>query len=554
MEFIQKKTADKAVAHFLPKAADKEISLAWDRFEGQLPECGFCESGLSCRDCLQGPCISHPFRDANKIGVCGKNKDILAVQSLLRLVLKGTMACLDQVNEFAKGVEPGKADAVVSELQALMLEGGTYCLKGFPEDTINTWKEKGVCPEGIARDLFKASQKLEGGISGTEDMLLWTVKASLLGCLAKRLQGYLKRAVFGDTKPVDVALNMGTLNADSPNILMYGYFSPVLKQKIVAAAAAKNINVGGVCSDPILTPHVVSPVSTYGSQEIPLMTGAVDLIVAGDQFVNPSLTEIAKNWRVNIVSTETLNPEKDLDAFALKIVEQAQKAYDTRGDVPRDIPGEKETAKMGYTSGDIDVGKIVDAITDDKIKGIVIFSGSNNVKFTQDGEFVKMAELFLENNILCISEGEASVVLGKHGFLNAGKEDITCGDGLSELLSALGTPPVIDCDAVEFLLAVAGAGGKALKDYPVFACFAEANRSEEVVRAISLVAMGVSTYFWPYLPVTGSENAVNALTDFCDDTFGARLNIITKKLSATEKAKLLIAEVIPPAQMSGKAW
>ena len=63
MEFIQKKTADHAVEHFLPKAADKGTKLAWDRFEGQLPECGFCESGLSCRDCLQGPCISHPFRD-----------------------------------------------------------------------------------------------------------------------------------------------------------------------------------------------------------------------------------------------------------------------------------------------------------------------------------------------------------------------------------------------------------------------------------------------------------------------------------------------------------
>ena len=75
MEFIQKKTADRAVEHFLAKAAEEEISLVWDRFEGQLPECGFCEAGLSCRDCLQGPCISHPFRDSSKAGVCGKDKD-----------------------------------------------------------------------------------------------------------------------------------------------------------------------------------------------------------------------------------------------------------------------------------------------------------------------------------------------------------------------------------------------------------------------------------------------------------------------------------------------
>jgi carbon-monoxide dehydrogenase catalytic subunit len=106
MEFIQKKTNDRAAEPFLLKAAEKGISLVWDRYEGQLPECGFCESGLSCRDCLQGPCISHPFRDAqSKGGVCGKNKDILGVHSLLRLVVKGTMAYLDQVIDFAKDIE-----------------------------------------------------------------------------------------------------------------------------------------------------------------------------------------------------------------------------------------------------------------------------------------------------------------------------------------------------------------------------------------------------------------------------------------------------------------
>ena len=108
MEFIQRKTADRAVSHFLLKAADQEITLTWDRFESQLPECGFCESGLSCRDCLQGPCISHPFRGQSKLGVCGKDKDTLAVQTLMRLVLKGTMSCLDQLNDFVDSVKAGE--------------------------------------------------------------------------------------------------------------------------------------------------------------------------------------------------------------------------------------------------------------------------------------------------------------------------------------------------------------------------------------------------------------------------------------------------------------
>ena len=554
MEFIQKKTADSTVEYFIPKATDKEIPLAWDRFEGQLPECGFCESGLSCRDCLQGPCISHPFRNSSKKGVCGKDKDILAIQSLLRLVIKGTMACLDQVSEFAAGVEPGKADRVLSEIQALMLNGGMTVLEAFPNDMVAGWKESGICPEGLARDLFKASQKLEGGISETTDILLWTVKAALLGCMAQRLKAQLKEAVFGKIEPTFVELNIGVLKEGMPNILLYGRFSPLLKQKIAAVAEKENINIGGVCSDPLLPPYVIPPVTNYGSQDIPLMTGAVDLIVAGDQFVNPSIREIAKDWRVVIVPTQTLNPETDLDALAREIVDKARKAYDTRSDIPRDIPDGKASATLGYSAANIDVKKIAEALNDKKINGVVVFSGSNNVKFTQDGEFAKMAELFLKNDMLCISEGEASIALAKYGFLNADSTGIACGEKLSAITSVLGVPPVIDCDASDFLLALAASGDKALKDYPVFACFAEANRTEEVVKAVSLVAMGVSTYFWPYLPVTGSKIALAALTEFCAETFGAKLNVVTQKLSATEKAKLLLGEVLPPARMSGKDW
>ena len=53
-------------------------------------------------------------------------------------------------------------------------------------------------PQGIAGDLFKASQNLEGGISDMEETLLWSFKTALLGCMADRLQRKLKAAVFGE--------------------------------------------------------------------------------------------------------------------------------------------------------------------------------------------------------------------------------------------------------------------------------------------------------------------------------------------------------------------
>ncbi|MBM4314649.1 MAG: hypothetical protein FJ122_12145, partial [Deltaproteobacteria bacterium] len=361
MEFIQKKTADNAAEHFLPRAADKGTKLAWDRFEGQLPECGFCESGLSCRDCLQGPCISNPFRDSNKLGVCGKDKDILAVQSLLRLVLKGTMATLDQVGDFVEGVVAKKAkprdksaaERIVCEIEALLKGGGASLKKAFPKSLLAAWEEAGILPQGVARDIFKASQKTEGGVAGAEETLLWAFKAALLGAFARKLQGGLKKAVFG-AAPAEIALDMGVLKKETATILLYGRFSPILKAKIAEAAAKKKVAVMGVCTDPLLGPYLFSPVTSYGSQELPLMTGAVDLIVVGDQFVNPSLAAIAAEFSVALVPTETLK-DQNPDALAKAIVEKAVNAFGFRRTIVRDIPDAKKSALMGLSAADLNM-------------------------------------------------------------------------------------------------------------------------------------------------------------------------------------------------------
>lgn len=573
MEFIQKKTVDSAVEHFLLKAAEEGISLAWDRYEGQLPECGFCETGLSCRDCLQGPCISHPFRDSTKLGVCGKDKDILASQSLLRLVIKGTMAHLDRMSDFAEGVKSGKikpkkkveTDQMIKEIQGYFMTGGTATKNEFPKPLIQRWGEMGILPEGIARDLIKASQKLEGGVAGVEEILLWAFKTSLLGCVAQRLYGKLKEAVFGETVPTVIEVNLGVLKKDIPNILLYGYFSPLLKLRIGEAAKKRNVSVMGVCTDPLLPPYSFSPVTNYGSQEIPLMTGAVDLIVTGDQFVNPSLTPIAQDYEVPIIQINGLKKEKDLESFAKQIVERAKKSFEFRRQIPKDIPEVKEAALMGFSPKYIDPKKILTALLSKKIRGIAILSGGNNVKYTQDREIVTIAEEFLKNDILCIAEGDASVSLAKYGFLNPSRNGKDLGQGISDLFSSLGknVPTILDFGSSEngtitqFLLHLVKAGKKELKEYPIFACFAEANRSSEVTEAMWTVAMGISTFFWPALPVTGSPKTMEALSQYCHENFGSRLHMVTdKKMEPRAKAALMIKnlEGAKGPRLSGYPW
>ena len=564
MEFIQRKTADRAVSHFLQKAADQEITLAWDRFESQLPECGFCESGLSCRDCLQGPCISHPFRGQNKLGVCGKDKDTLAVQTLMRLVLKGTMSCLDQLNDFVGSVKIGEiepadkdqAEQTINAIQDLLENGDSEVVNEFPAALVENWKAAGILPQGIARDIFKASQKLEGGICEMEETLLWTFKTALLGCMADRLRGNLKAAVFGDTVASELEVNLGVLQKDAPTILFYGHITPVLKQKIAAAAQEKNVSVMGVCTDPLLPPYRFFPVTTAASQEIPLMTGAVDLIVTGHQFVNPSLVVLAKDWKVALVPVDGLEENGDLDAFARRIVEQASNIFEIRQNIPKDVPMVKEPAVMGFSPADVDIKKIAAALESGKINGIAILAGSNNVKYTQDEILVTVAKEFLSNDILCISDGEASVSLAKYGLLDPNRQKKDCSEGLTHLLASLGNnmPAVIDWNMTDFLMTLSGAVEKSLSEYPICAYFPEASRTVEVTKAMWSVAMGVSTYFWPCLPVTGSPKTQEALTGFCEERFGASLHVITQKVDARTKAGYFLKTIKAPTVLSGKAW
>ena len=564
MEFIQRKTADRAVSHFLLKAADQEITLAWDRFESQLPECGFCEAGLSCRDCLQGPCISHPFREQSKLGVCGKDKDTLAIQTLLRLVLKGTMSCLDQLNDFVDSVKTGKiapvdknqTDQTLNAIQNLLENGDSEVVNEFPAFLVENWKAAGILPKGIAKDIFKASQKLEGGICEMEETLLWTFKASLLGCMVDSLQRKLKSAVFGDNAVSELEVNLGVLQKDVPTILFYGHISPVLKHKIAAAAQEKNVSVMGVCTDPLLPPYRFSPVTTAASQEIPLMTGAVDLIVTGHQFVNPSLADVAKDWKVALVPADGLEGNEDLDAFARQIVEQAGNTFEIRQNIPKDVPMVKESAVMGFSSTGVDIKKIATALGSGKIKGIAILAGSNNIKYTQDEILATVAKEFLSNGILCISDGEASASLAKYRLLDPGRQKKDCSEGLADLLNSLGDkmPAVIDWSMTDFLISLSGATEKLLSDYPICAYFPEASRSVEVTKAMWTVAMGISTYFWPCLPVTGSPKTQEALMKFCEEKFGASLYIITQKIDARTKAGYFLKTIEAPTVLSGKAW
>ena len=69
----------------LEKAKNDQVQTVWDRHEDQQPHCGYCETGLSCRICIMGPCRIDPFGTTGpKFGICGASADVIVARGLAR--------------------------------------------------------------------------------------------------------------------------------------------------------------------------------------------------------------------------------------------------------------------------------------------------------------------------------------------------------------------------------------------------------------------------------------------------------------------------------------
>ena len=90
---ILEKSIDPTVHQMLDRAEQLGIETVWDRYEKMLPECGFGELGVCCRNCNMGPCrIKFGGKKDRSRGVCGATADTIAARGLLRAIAAGTSA------------------------------------------------------------------------------------------------------------------------------------------------------------------------------------------------------------------------------------------------------------------------------------------------------------------------------------------------------------------------------------------------------------------------------------------------------------------------------
>jgi carbon-monoxide dehydrogenase catalytic subunit len=411
-EKILEKSIDPAVHQMLEQAERLDLETAWDRYEKMLPQCGFGELGVCCRNCNMGPCRISPFDDQGpKKGVCGATADIIVARNLIRMIAGGAAAHSDHGRDLAHTLlltAEGKSggyeikdeaklaalaaeygigtDGRTKEQIALDLARAVYAEFGkqegpirftrrAPEKRVAQWQKIGIDPRGIDREIVEIMHRTHIGVDNDPvNLILQGLKASIAdGWGGSTIATEISDVLFGTPSPVRSAANLGVLKKDQVNIVAHGH-EPVLSEMILAAAAdpalvakaeaagAKGINVVGMCctGNEIIMRHGIPIAGNFLQQELAVMTGAVEAMIVDVQCIMPALGDLCSCFHTKFISTSPkakfpgavhmeFHEEKALET-AKKIVGAAVENYGNRVAEKVFIPEEKTECMVGFST------------------------------------------------------------------------------------------------------------------------------------------------------------------------------------------------------------
>ena len=350
----KKRSIDPSVEPLLEKGKKEGVKSAWDRYQEQMPQCGFGTLGLCCRHCSNGPCRIDPFGEGPKEGVCGADANTIAARHFARMTAAGAAAHSDHARGVAEtflaaaeGKVPGYGikdemklyelaldlglDVENKSIQELAVEVGKACMEEFgrqegeifmvkraPLKRQELWRKVGVTPRGVDREIVEIMHRTHIGVDQEyKNIIHQAIRCSLGdGWGGSMIATELQDIMFGIPEPIASKVNLGVLKEDEVNIICHGH-EPILSEMIVVAArdpemlalakekGAKGINLAGICctANEILMRHGIPLVGNFLNQEVAIITGVVDAMVVDVQCIMQSLSNVAKCYHTKLITT-----------------------------------------------------------------------------------------------------------------------------------------------------------------------------------------------------------------------------------------------------------
>jgi len=586
------KSVCEATISLLNKADRDSISTVFSRVDEMKP-CPIGKDGVCCRICAMGPCRLPRLKGgeaSDKCGICGGTADTVSARNFVRMIAGGAAAHSDHAREVvrvflaaARGEAPdygikdrmklyklaldydipieGRDDREIAiELGEKMLaefgrqEGYLRFVSRAPLKRQEIWKELGITPRGIDREVVEAMHRTTMGVDQDYHSLL------LQGCRTALADGWggsmigteLQDVMFGTPYPTVGEVNLGVLKEDHVNIVVHGH-EPLLSEMVVIASrdrelleyakgkGANGINIAGICctANEILMRHGIPIAGNMVQQELAITTGVVDAMVVDVQCVMQSLPEVARCYHTQIITTSAkanipgatsikMDEHNALNC-AKQIVKVAIDNYPNRnGKV--EIPAAKMDMVAGFSHETIaymlgglfraSYRPLNDNIINGRIRGVAGVVGCNNPRVPHDQGLTTLVKELIANDVLVLQTGCAAIASAKAGLLNPAAASTHAGKGLAEVCEAVGIPPVLhlgSCvDNSRLLIAASamvkdGGLGDDISDLPVAGAAPEWMSEKAIAIGQYFVASGVFTVFGVTWPTLGSDGTTDYL-------------------------------------------
>jgi carbon-monoxide dehydrogenase catalytic subunit len=499
---------DPATQEILIRAEKLGIGTAFSRADEMSP-CNIGGAGMCCKNCSMGPCR---LTKDGQVGICGATIDTIQARNLLRGISAGASAHSDHGRGMAftlKATANGEAEGymirdvaklrtlaryynipvddrspneIANDLADLYLaqfgqqSGQVAPVVRAPKKRQERWKEQGVIPRGVDREVVEAMHRTHiGDDQDPENILQHGIRTAIAdGWGGSLIATDISDILFGTPAPVLGEANLGVLKDDWVNVVVHGH-EPTLSEMVVAAsqdpeiiayankAGAKGVSLSGICctANEILMRQGIPAAGNFLQQELAILTGAVEAMVVDVQCIMQALVGLAENFHTKIITTSPkvkisgathieFDEHKAL-TIAKDILKTAIDNYKNRGEIQ--IPDYKAELIPGFSHEYINYTlggsyrasfrPLNDAIISGRIRGVAAVVGCNNPRSQHDYLHTVVTKELLKQDVLVVETGCSAIANAKEGLLlgQAGLDQV--GPGLREICEATGLPPVL---------------------------------------------------------------------------------------------------------------
>ena len=603
----QQQSDDPAAQEMLIRAEELKIDTAFTRADNMAP-CNIGGAGMCCKQCGMGPCR---LTKDGQVGVCGATIDTIQARNLIRSIAAGSAAHSDHGRDMAftlKAVANGETEGYsirdiaklrkVASLYKIDIEGRApeevandladlyisqfgqqrgeiVPISRAPQKRQKLWREKGVVPRGIDREVVEALHRTHiGDDQNYEHILDHAIRTSLSdGWGGSMIATDISDILFGTPAPILGQANLGVLKEDMVNVVVHGH-EPTLSQMIVAASqdpeiieyakktGAKGISLSGICctANEILLRQGIPAAGNFLHQELAILTGAVEAMVVDVQCIMQALVDLASNFHTKIITTSPkvkitgathieFDEHKAL-TIAKIILKEAIDNYKNRGKthIPRIIedlvPGFSHEY-INYMLGGTyraSFRPLNDAIISGRIRGVAAIVGCNNPRSSQDYLHNYVTKALLKQDVLVVQTGCGAISSAKLGLMlgEAGLNEV--GPGLKEICETVGIPPVLhmgSCvDNTRILTVLTqmveeGGLGDDIDQVPAVGLAPEWMSEKALAIATYCVASGAYVIFGGASPISGmpdrvsdSDKVLKYISSGWEEKFGGKLEFI----------------------------